>query len=180
VPSCIHHNTGESVDAFETFWDRYAKGGDAGWLSDLAKASRGMAKALDTFADAIDDAINKLWTEIGISATVIVAGVGLVIFTAGISAGAAAVATEAIIEVAGTLGVAVSTTVAEIAAVTLVAAAFGGIESVTVDLAVAQPLKIATGLQKGLSLDEINAAAKDGMLFGGAFGAGSGVLKAGG
>lgn len=77
------------------------------------------------------------------------------------------------------MGVAVSTTVAEIAAGTLVAAAFGGVESVSIDLAVAQPLKIATGMQKGFSLDEINAAAKDGMIYGGVFGAAGGTAKAG-
>ncbi|MFF3140769.1 DUF6531 domain-containing protein [Streptomyces sp. NPDC057927] len=177
--SLIHHNTGESIDAFEKFWNRYAKGKDAGWLSDLAESSRAIAKALDKFADAIDDAINKLWTQIGIDAAVIAGGVALAFFTAGLASGAAVAAADAIIEFGTTMGLAVSTTVAEIAAGTLVAAAFGGIESVTVDLAVAQPLKMATGLQQGFSLDEVNQAAKDGMIFGGALGAGGGVLKAG-
>nr|WP_318202174.1 polymorphic toxin type 17 domain-containing protein [Streptomyces sp. SCL15-4] len=177
--SIIHNNTGESIEAFRKFWDRYAKDQDGGWLSDLAKSSREMAKALDKFADAIDDAINKLWTQIGIDAAVIAGGVTLAILTAGIASGAAAAAAEAVIEFGATMGVAVTTTVAEIAAGTLVAAAFGGIESVTVDLAVAQPLKIATGLQDGFSLDEVNQAAKDGMIFGGALGAGGGLLKAG-
>ncbi|GHD54181.1 hypothetical protein GCM10010317_037900 [Streptomyces mirabilis] len=177
--SLIHHNSGESIDAFEKFWNRYAKGKDAGWLSDLAESSRAMAKALDKFADAIDDAINKLWTQIGIDAAVIAGGVALAFFTAGLASGAAVAAADAIIEFGATMGIAVSTTVAEIAAGTLVAAAFGGIESVTVDLAVAQPLKMVTGLQQGFSLDEVNQAAKDGMIFGGALGAGGGVLKAG-
>lgn len=165
--SLIHNNKGEAIAAFGTFWGRYAGAGDTGWLSDLAKSARGMADALDAFADAVDDAINKLWTQIGIDATVIVAGIGLAFFTAGISAAASAAATDAIIDLAGTLGIAVSTTVAEIAGTTLAAAAFGGMESVTVDLAIAQPLKIATGLQQGLSLDEVNEAAESGMIFGG-------------
>ncbi|AWT42377.1 MULTISPECIES: DUF6531 domain-containing protein [Streptomyces] len=177
--SIIHHNTGESIEAFDKFWSRYAKGKDGGWLSDLADASREMAKALDKFADAIDDAITKLWTQIGIDAAVIAGGVALAFFTAGLASGAAVAAADAIIELGATLGVAVTTTVAEIAAGTLVAAAFGGVESVAVDLAVAQPLKMATGLQDGFSLDEVNQAAKDGMIFGGALGAGGGVLKAG-
>ncbi|WP_328673670.1 DUF6531 domain-containing protein [Streptomyces sp. NBC_00322] len=177
--SLIHNNKGEAIDAFEIFWGRYAKGKDAGWLSDLAKAARKMAEALDKFAEAVDDAINKLRTHLAVDAAIIVAGIGLAWFTAGISAGAAAIAAEAILELAGTLGIAVTTTVAEIAAGALIAAAFGGVESVTVDLAVAQPLKIATGMQNGFSLDEINAAAQDGMIYGGAFGAGSGVVKAG-
>ncbi|MFD0374453.1 RHS repeat-associated core domain-containing protein [Streptomyces sp. NPDC127112] len=177
--SLIHNNKGEAIATFTTFWERYAKGGDAGWLSDLAKSARKMAEALEKFADAVDDAINKLWTQIGIDAAVIAGGIALAFFTAGLASGAAVAAADAIIELGASLGIAVTTTVAEIAAGTLVAAAFGGVESVTVDLAVAQPLKIATGLQQGFSLDEINQAAKDGMIFGGALGAGSGVLKAG-
>ncbi|MER5732465.1 RHS repeat-associated core domain-containing protein [Streptomyces sp. NPDC002138] len=177
--SLIANNKGEAIEAFGTFWGRYAKGADAGWLSDLAKSSREMAAALDKFAGAIDDAINKLWTQIGIDAAVIVGGIALAFFTAGIAAGAAAAATEALIEFGATMGIAVTTTVAEIAAGTLVAATFGSLESVTVDLAVAQPMKIATGMQKGFSLDEINAAARDGMIYGGVFGAAGGVTKAG-
>ncbi|MGW3458381.1 DUF6531 domain-containing protein [Streptomyces olivaceoviridis] len=176
--SIIHNNTGESIEAFEKFWGRYAKDQDGGWLSDLAKSSREMAKALEKFADAIDDAINKLWTQIGIDAAVIAGGVTLAFFTAGLASGAAVAAADAVIEFGATMGIAVTTTVAEIAAGTLVAAAFGGVESVAVDLAVAQPLKMATGLQHGLSLDEVNQAAKDGMIFGGALGAGGGLLKA--
>ncbi|MEV6052026.1 DUF6531 domain-containing protein [Streptomyces sp. NPDC052107] len=176
--SIIHHNTGESIEAFSKFWGRYAKDQDGGWLKDLADSAREMAKALDKFADAIDDAINKLWTQIGIDAAVIAGGVTLAFFTAGLASGAAVAAADAVIEFGATMGVAVSTTVAEIAAGTLVAAAFGGVESVTVNLAVAQPLKMATGLQHGFSLDEVNQAAKDGMIFGGALGAGSGLLKA--
>jgi RHS repeat-associated protein len=180
--SIIHNNTGESIEAFGKFWGRYAKnaeGNGAGWLSDLAGSGRQMATALDKFADAIDDAINKLWTQIGIDAAVIAGGVALAFFTAGLASGAAVAAADLVIEFGAGLGVAVSTTIAEIAGGTLVAAAFGGIESVTVDLAVAQPLKIATGLQQGFSLDEVNQAAKDGMIFGGALGAGGGVVKAG-
>ncbi|WP_308299606.1 DUF6531 domain-containing protein [Streptomyces sp. CJ_13] len=177
--SLITNNSGEAIEAFGTFWGRYAKGNDAGWLSDLAKASRKMAEALDKFARAVDDAINKLWTQIGIDAAIIVGGIALAFVTAGAAAGAAALATEALIEFGATMGIAVTTAVAEIAAGTLVAAAFGSMEAVTIDLAVAQPLKIATGMQTGFSLDEINAAAKDGMLYGGAFGAAGGVAKAG-
>ncbi|MBN0046996.1 RHS repeat protein [Streptomyces actuosus] len=177
--SVVHNNTGESIEAFEKFWSRYATDHDDGWLKDLADSAREMAKALEKFADAIDDAINKLWTQIGIDAAVIAGGVALAFFTAGLASGAAAVAAEAVVEFGATLGVAVSTTIAEIAAGALVAAAFGGVESVTVDLAVAQPLKMATGLQHGFSLDEVNQAAQDGMIFGGALGAGGGVLKAG-
>ncbi|WP_074996017.1 polymorphic toxin type 17 domain-containing protein [Streptomyces misionensis] len=174
----IHNNTGESIEAFRKFWGRYATGESGGWLSDLAKSSRDMAGALDKFADAIDDAINKLWTRIAIDAAVIAGGVALAIMTAGIASGAAAAAADAVIEFGATVGVGVSAVVADIVAGAFVGVAFGGVESVTVDLAVAQPLQMATGLQHGFSLDEVNQAAKDGMIFGGALGAGGGLLKA--
>lgn len=129
--------------------------------------------------DGVGDEFADDEGDVGTVALPVAAGIGLAVITAGIASGAAAAATEVIIELGATMGVAVSTTVAEIAAGTLIAAAFGGVESVTVDAAVAQPLKMITGLQKGFSLDEVNKAATDGMLYGGALGAGSGVLKAG-
>ncbi|WP_438827960.1 DUF6531 domain-containing protein [Streptomyces tropicalis] len=173
----IHNNTGESIEAFHKFWDRYAKDEDGGWLSDLAKTSRDMASALDKFADGIDDAINKLWTRIAIDAAVIAGGVALAIMTAGIASGAAAAAADAVIEFGATIGVGVSAVVADIIGGAFAGVAFGGVESVTVDLAVAQPLQMATGLQHGFSLDEVNKAAENGMIFGGALGAGGGLLK---
>ena len=71
--------------------------------------------------------------------------------------------------------------IAAIAGTTLVTAAFGGVESVTVDLAVAQPTAIALGEQKGgINLDEAREAGVYGALLGGAFGgAGSAVRAAG-
>ncbi|MGW7618313.1 DUF6531 domain-containing protein [Streptomyces antimycoticus] len=171
----IHHNKGEAIDAFETFWGRYAKGKDEGWLSNLAKSARNMAKALDKFADTVDEAIEKLWTQISIDAVALVGGGLLTIVTGGASDGVAA----EIIAMAAGLGVAVEEAVAVIAAEMLTGAVFTSVLSVTIDAAVAQPVKIALGQQKGFSLDEVNQAAKDGMIDGGIFGAGLGVLKPG-
>ncbi|MBH1933154.1 hypothetical protein I5Q34_02430 [Streptomyces sp. AV19] len=83
--SLIHHNTGKAIDAFQEFWGRYAQGGERGWLSGIAKAARNMAEALDKFADAVDKAIQKLWTQIGIDAAAIAGGVLLTVVTAGVS-----------------------------------------------------------------------------------------------
>lgn len=172
----IHHNTGEAIDAFEVFWGRYHSEGGKGWLDDLAKCSRQMAKALEEFSDAVDDAIQQLWTEIGIAAATIAAGVGLAVFTFGLSTAASAAAAATVVELGAGLGITVSATVANIAAVTLTGVAFGGIESVTIELAVAQPLKVTTGMQDSFSLAGVDDALKYGALFGGAFGAtGSGV-----
>jgi RHS repeat-associated protein len=173
--SLIHNNTGEAIDAFEVFWGRYASGKDGGWLSDIAKAARKMADALDKFADKIDDAIKKLWTQISIDAVAIAGGILLTPLTGGASDEVAA----EIVSMSAGLGIAVSEAVAGIAAEMLVGAAFTGVYSVAVDVAVAQPVKIALHEQHGFSLDEVNAVAKDGMVSGGLFGAGIGVLKPG-
>ncbi|MBK3580691.1 hypothetical protein JHN63_44345 [Streptomyces sp. MBT65] len=176
--SIIEHNKGEAISAFDDpFWRRYYYDGH-GWLQDMTDGARDMAKALDKYADAVHSATKHLEHELEIVGATIIAGTALAIFTAGISEGAAAAATASIVEMAGTLGVTVSTEVATIAGTTLATAALGGIESVTVDLAVAQPVAIATGESKGFSLDEANDSALYGMAFGGMFGAGAGTVRA--
>ncbi|MFJ5111199.1 hypothetical protein ACIQAD_11200 [Streptomyces sp. NPDC088551] len=176
--SIILNNKGEAIDAFEIFWARYHKSEGVGWLDDTATAARAVAKALEEFADAVDDAIERLWTEIGIGAAVIGVGVGLAVFTFGASTAASAAAAATIIEVAAGLGVTVSATVATIAATTLTGIAFGAIEGITVDLAVAQPLRMATGLQDGFSLDSLEQAGVYGGAFGGAFAGAAGATRA--
>ncbi|MGI5340669.1 DUF6531 domain-containing protein [Streptomyces sp. CA-181903] len=173
----IHNNKGEAIEAFETFWGRYAKGKDAGWLSDVSDAAKEMAKACDKMAAAIDHAVKELWEKIAVDLAVLATGVALAIATGGALSGAAAAAAEVIIAGGASVGIAVTTTVAEIAGFTLAAAAFGGLEAVTVDLAVAQPMKISLGLQKDFDWGEADTSIKDGMLFGGAFGGAGSFAK---
>ncbi|MFI6357947.1 RHS repeat-associated core domain-containing protein [Streptomyces sp. NPDC050743] len=176
----IEDNKGEAISAFDDpFWRRYYHDGH-GWLKDMADAARDMAKALDKYADAVHKAVTHLEHELEIVGATIVAGTALAIFTAGISEGAAAAATASIVELAGTLGVEVSTEIATIAGTTLSTAAIGGVESVTVDLAVSQPVAIATGESKGFSLDEASDAATSGMVFGGMFGGAGAMAKVAG
>ncbi|WP_326602805.1 WXG100 family type VII secretion target [Streptomyces sp. NBC_01800] len=175
--SLIHHNKGAAIEAFDAFWRRYYHD-KKGWLQDLVDGPRDMAKALDKYADAVATAKKQLERELEIVGATIVAGTALAIFTAGISEGAAIAASASIVELAGTLGVTVTTEVASIAGTTLATAALAGIESVTVDLAVAQPMRVASGLQPGFSLDEASDSALYGMAFGGLFGAGAGTVTA--
>ncbi|MEV5346065.1 DUF6531 domain-containing protein [Streptomyces achromogenes] len=176
----IEDNKGEAISAFDDpFWRRYYHDGH-GWLKDMADAARDMAKALDKYADAVHKAVKSLEHELEIVGATIVAGTALAIFTAGISEAAAAAATASIVELAGSLGITVSTEIATIAGTTLATAAIGGVESVTVDLAVTQPVAMVTGESKGLSLDEASDAALYGMAFGGAFGGGGAVARAAG
>ncbi|MFG2524426.1 DUF6531 domain-containing protein [Streptomyces sp. NPDC048527] len=174
----IEHNKGKAISAFDDpYWRRYYYDGH-GWLQDMIDGARDMAKALDKYADAVHKAVKRLEHELEIVGATIIAGTALAIFTAGISEAAAAAATASVVELAGTMGVALSTEVATIAGTTLATAAIGGIESVTVDLAVTQPVAMATGESKGLSLDEASDSALYGMAFGGAFGGGGAMAKA--
>ncbi|KAB7850213.1 DUF6531 domain-containing protein [Streptomyces mobaraensis] len=171
----IHHNKGEAIDAFSEFWGRYAKGEDAGWLSGVAKSARNMAKALEKFADKVDDAIEKLWIQIGIDAVAIAGGVLLTAVTGGASDEVAA----GIVEMAAGLGIEVEAAVATIAAEMLTGAVFGGVAAMAIDGAVAQPVKIALGQQKSWSLDEVAKAADEGMILGGSMGGATELFRIG-
>ncbi|MHB9862277.1 RNase A-like domain-containing protein [Streptomyces sp. YIM S03343] len=175
----IEHNKGEAISAFDDpYWRRYYYN-KKGWLQDLIDGAHAMAKALDAYADAVHGARKKLEHELEIVGATIVGGTALAIFTAGISEGAAVAAAATVTELAGTLGVAVSTEVAAIAGTTLATAAFAGVESITVDLAVTQPIAMATGEQKsGLSLDEAREAGVYGALLGGGFGGAGATVRA--
>ncbi|MGW2574467.1 DUF6531 domain-containing protein [Streptomyces nondiastaticus] len=175
--SLIHNNKGEAIEAFEVFWHRYAKGTEDGWLHDLAESSKKMADGLEKLAAAVDKAMHELWGKIIEDIAVLGAAVVVAMATGGALAGPAGAAATAIVEAGAALGIAVSTTVAEVAGVTLAAAAFGGLESVTVNLAVAQPIRIAQGRQHGLDFTEAGNAANDGMLYGGMFGGFGSIAK---
>ncbi|MFD6025408.1 DNA/RNA non-specific endonuclease [Streptomyces griseoluteus] len=178
--SLIEHNTGEAISAFDDpFWRRYYHD-KHGWLKDLSDGARDMAKALDAYADAVHAAKKKLEHELEIVGATLVAGTLLAVFTAGLSEGAAVAAAATVAELAAGLGVTVTAEVAAIAGTTLATAALAGIESVTVDLAVAQPVSIALGEQKGFSLDEARDAAAYGALLGGGLGGGGAAVRAAG
>ncbi|WP_086823729.1 hypothetical protein [Streptomyces sp. NRRL B-24572] len=167
----IHNNAGEAISAFaDPFWARYYHD-KKGWLQDLVDGPRSLADGIDKYADAVAGAKKKLDHELEIAGAVIVAGTALAFFTLGATEVAAAAATATIVELAATVGVALTTEVATIAGTVFATAAIAGIESVTVDLAVAQPLKIAAGVQTGgLNLDEARDAGFYGALTGGALG----------
>lgn len=137
-----------------------------------------MAKALDKFADQIAEAKKKLEHELEIAGAVIVVGTALALFTGGISEAAAGAATAEILAASSAAGIAVSTTVAEIAGTVLATAAIGGIEAITVDVVVAQGGRNLLGDQKGINLAEVEDAGTSGMLLGGAFGAAGRGAKA--
>ncbi|WLW52520.1 hypothetical protein [Streptomyces sp. YU58] len=123
----------------------------------------------------------KLEHELEIVGATIAAGTVLAVFTAGISEGAAAAAAASVTELAASLGVTVTTEIATIAGTTLATAAFAGIESITVDLAVTQPIAMVTDEQSGgLDLDEAREAGMYGALTGGFLGGTGAAVRAAG
>ncbi|SER77553.1 DUF6531 domain-containing protein [Streptomyces qinglanensis] len=163
-------NSGEGVDAFETFWSRYVGKGEKGWLRSLPEAARDMAKMLDELADDIDGTKKQIRSEIVGSAAVIAAGIVLTGPTLGASDAAAVAAATGIV----TLSIEKSTSLATRAAALVMriarGAVFAGVSSVAMDLAVAQPARILAGQQDGISLEEVSNAAKYGTLTGAVLG----------
>ncbi|MFE9381840.1 toxin glutamine deamidase domain-containing protein [Streptomyces sp. NPDC007025] len=168
----IHANSGEAVDAYSLFWRRYYHAG-RGWLADLEKAARDVASTLDEFANDVENTKERINTQLAIDATAIAAGIGLAYFTGGTSMEAA----TAVVELSASLTVGLSAAAARIAATTLTSMAFGGLEALTVDLAVAQPLRIATGLQKKVSLKQAQESLLYGSILGAGYGAGMGAAE---
>jgi hypothetical protein len=175
----IEHNKGEAISAFEDpFWRRYYYG-KRGWLKDLADAARDMAKALDAYADFIHGVKKKLEHELEIAGATLVVGGVLSVVTFSLSADAAAAVAAGIADLAASLGVTVTEEIAAIAGTTLATAAFAGVESITVNLALTQPMSIALGEQKGgLNIDEARDAGVDGALLGGLLGGAGSTAQA--
>ncbi|MFI0262542.1 WXG100 family type VII secretion target [Streptomyces sp. NPDC017056] len=173
----IDNNKGPGIEAFGEFWRKY-HGGGKGYLDDVASAARDMAKALDKFADQVAAAKKKIEHELEIAGAVLVVGTALAIFSGGLTAGAAAAASTEILAAASAAGVAISTTVAEIAGSVLATAAIGSIEAITVDVVVAQGGRNLLGEQKGINVTEIQDAGVSGLLVGGAFGGAARGVKA--
>jgi hypothetical protein len=117
--------------------------------------------------DEVDKAVHQLEEEAAIVGATLVAGAALAFFTAGISEAAAAGVSASIVAAAETIGVTVSATIADIAATTLTGVAFGAVESLAVDAAVAQPVRMSFG-DGGFSGTELLSAAETGGLAGGA------------
>lgn len=178
VQAVAVNNTGTAIDQFGGFWARYQAGD--GWLPRATEACRELAAALDRYADAVEQAKDRLLEEIALLGGVLIAGAALAVFTAGASQAAAAAASAAIVATAEAIGVALSTLVAEIVATVLVGAAFGALESMAVNLLVAQPMQVAFDQQQGIDWDEALAWAEGGALGGAVAGGLGGAIRGAG
>ncbi|WP_439676503.1 hypothetical protein [Embleya sp. MST-111070] len=168
----IAGNKGLPIDNFASFWNRY-EGGPGAWLPGMAGSCRQQADSLRKLADAVEKQKTVLKAEILAVAATILVGVGL-LFVPGvnvISGAAITAATNIARGAAMAAGLAISESVLAIIGSIAGSAVVGAVLSVTLDLAVAQPVKIALGAQDGITLDHLASTA--------AYGAGGGAFAAG-
>ncbi|WP_301129286.1 DUF6531 domain-containing protein [Streptomyces cacaoi] len=163
-------NSGEAVDAFETFWSRYVGRGEKGWLRDLPESARDMAKMLDSLADDVEGTKAQIRSEIVGSAALIAAGVIMTGPTFGFSDAAAGAAATAIVGLSAEKSASLATRAATLFSRLARGAVYAGVGSVAMNLAVAQPAAIAAGRQDGFSLEQVSNAAKYGSLTGAVLG----------
>ena len=167
-------NQGKAIDAFETYWQKWA--GTGGYLPSATEACLAMAKALEQYAQAVDDARTKVEELIAEVGTAIVIGVALSVLTVGISDVAAGAVSASLIASAAAVGVDLSAAAATIAATVLVGTAFGAVEAMAIDVVAIQPEKILIFHdQKSFSWQEVLQWGEMGAL-GGFLGGGSAAL----
>ncbi len=108
-----------------------------------------MAEAVDKYAEQVRQAKHRVIEELTIAGAVILAGIGLLFIpVVGEFAAAGATVTAAtLVSVTGAIGIELSLVAADIVATVLVGAAFGAIEAMTIDVVVAQPIRMAFGDQ---------------------------------
>ena len=170
-------NQGKAVDAFEAYWQKWA--GSNGYLPAASAASLAMAKALEQYAQAVDDARRKVEELVAEVATAVVIGIALSVLTVGISDAAAGAVSAGLIASAAMVGVDLTAVAGTIATI-IVGATVGAVEAMAIDVVAIQPEKILVFHdQKDFSWSEVLQWGEMGAA-GGFFGGGaSAVLRAG-
>lgn len=167
--SVVAENKGLPIESFAAFWAQY-DGNPAAWLPGTAAACRAQAAALRKLADIVEKQKTILKAEILAVAATILVGAGL-LFVPGVNvvSGAAVTAATNVARGAATAaGIAISEAVAAAIGTIVGNAVVGAVFAITLDLAVAQPIKIAMGAQDGYTAENLAKVA--------AYGAGGGAF----
>ena len=128
-------NHGEGITAFEAYWSSRWMGG-SGCLPAVVEAARGLAQALDGYAEAVQRAQDRIKELIAAAATAAIIGIGLTILTVGISDVAAGAVAASLVAAAAAIGVELSAEAAAIIATGLLVASVGALEGGLSDLAI--------------------------------------------
>src|SRR5260370_24638433 len=142
-----------------------------------------MGKALDDYAQAVDDARVKVEERVAEIGTAVVLGVVLGVCTVGIATAAAAGVSATLVASAELVGIGLTQTAGLIISGVLVGATFGAVESMAIDIVAIQPEKILLFRdQKDFNWNEVwqwgEMGAEGGFVFGG-LGAGMSALRRG-
>src|SRR5258708_7539096 len=140
VLNVLADNQGPAMDAFGAYWQKWS--GGTGYLPTCSQACTAMGKALDDYAQAVDDArvkVEQLVAEIG---TAVVLGVVLGICTVGMATAAAGAVSAGLMASAALVGIELTATAGGIIAGVLVGATFGAVEAMAIDIVAIQPEKI--------------------------------------
>jgi Colicin E5 ribonuclease domain len=128
-------NHGEGITAFEAYWSSRWMGG-SGCLPAVVEAARGLAQALDGYAEAVQKAQDRIKELIAAAATAAIIGIGLTVLTVGISDVAAGAVAASLVATAAAIGVELSAEAAAIIATGLLVASVGALEGGLSDLAI--------------------------------------------
>src|SRR5260370_10240498 len=140
VLNLLADNRGPAMDAFAAYWQKWS--GAKGSLPTCSQAWNAMAKVLDDYAQAVDDArvkVEELVAEIG---TAVVLGVVLGVCTVGIATAAAGAVSVSLVASAELVGITLTQTAGLIIGGMVVGASFGAVEAMAIDIVAIQPEKI--------------------------------------
>jgi uncharacterized protein YukE len=140
VLSLLAENQGPAMDAFASYWQNWS--GDSGYMAACAQACREMAGALDRYAQAVDDARQRVEDLVAEMATAVLIGVVLAPFTATLSVEVAGAVSAGLIASAAAVGVELSVTAIGLATTIVAGVTVTAVEAMTIDAAVIQPERI--------------------------------------
>jgi hypothetical protein len=127
--SVLGSNDSEAVAGFGRLWSSCRR--------DLERATedcRALARALDEYADAVDEARGAVMRLIAEAAAAVVIGIGLSVLTAGISAAGASAMASALVANAARVGIVLGMRAATIISRVAVFATVGSVEGMAADL----------------------------------------------
>jgi hypothetical protein len=181
VMNLLADNQGPAMDAFAAYWQKWS--GGSGYLPTCSEGCTAMGKALDDYAQAVDNARVQVEELVAEVATAVVIGVVLGVFTVGIATAAAGAVSASLIASAELVGITLTETAGLIISGVLVGATFGAVESMAIDILAIQPEKILLFHdQKDFNWNEVwqwGELGAAGGFVGGGLGAGFSALRRG-
>lgn len=138
--SLLADNQGPAMDAFGAYWQNWS--GDSGYMASCSKACREMATALDKYAQAVDDARQRVVYLVDEMGTAVAIGIVLMPFTATLSVEVAGAVSAGLIASAAAVGVELTATAIGLVTTIVAGVSVTAVEAMAIDAAVIQPERI--------------------------------------